>query len=142
MTIQGPSDPDSVWLKFLTDDEEAIRKSAPREPSARDRALWHSSAMREADTVGDVWRPDDDRPGPSWRHLDSRERARGLLRVLVGMAALVALLGIFSWIPNAPPGPSEEQRIPAARESENVSGDTSAAEGPLSSSTPPQASSD
>ncbi|WP_340374893.1 hypothetical protein U5640_06845 [Streptomyces sp. SS7] len=39
MTIQGPSDPDSIWIKFLTDAEESIRKSAPKEPSARDRAL-------------------------------------------------------------------------------------------------------
>ncbi|MEU9571066.1 hypothetical protein AB0D62_14470 [Streptomyces massasporeus] len=33
-----PPVPDEVWLSFLTDSESAIRLSAPREPSARERA--------------------------------------------------------------------------------------------------------
>jgi hypothetical protein len=32
-----PDVPDEVWQKFLADTEDAIRDSAPREPSARDR---------------------------------------------------------------------------------------------------------
>lgn len=32
-----PSVPEYVWRLFLEDDERAIRASAPREPSARDR---------------------------------------------------------------------------------------------------------
>ncbi|MEV5881519.1 hypothetical protein AB0L74_02125 [Streptomyces sp. NPDC052020] len=32
-----PHVPDEVWQKFLADSEDAIRDSAPREPSARDR---------------------------------------------------------------------------------------------------------
>ena len=34
----APSVPDEVWLRFLTDTEHAIRVSAPREPSAKERA--------------------------------------------------------------------------------------------------------
>ncbi|GGQ50678.1 hypothetical protein GCM10010216_08870 [Streptomyces flaveolus] len=36
-----PSVPEEVWRKFLADSERAIRATAPREPSARERAQGH-----------------------------------------------------------------------------------------------------
>ncbi|WP_435879603.1 hypothetical protein [Streptomyces flaveolus] len=36
-----PSVPAEVWRKFLADSEEAIRATAPREPSARERSQGH-----------------------------------------------------------------------------------------------------
>ncbi|MEU3510739.1 hypothetical protein ABZ733_23145 [Streptomyces longwoodensis] len=38
MTAREPAVPEAEWGKFLRDTEEAIRRSAPREPSARERA--------------------------------------------------------------------------------------------------------
>ncbi|MEV7791723.1 hypothetical protein AB0O68_07070 [Streptomyces sp. NPDC087512] len=45
MSASGPQEPDGtppvpeeIWRRFLTDDERAIRATAPREPSARERA--------------------------------------------------------------------------------------------------------
>jgi hypothetical protein len=36
-----PSVPEEVWRRFLADSEQAIRATAPREPSARERARGH-----------------------------------------------------------------------------------------------------
>ncbi|MER7190057.1 hypothetical protein [Streptomyces flaveolus] len=36
-----PSVPEEVWRKFLADSEQAIRATAPREPSARERTQGH-----------------------------------------------------------------------------------------------------
>ncbi|MEU6100289.1 hypothetical protein [Streptomyces flaveolus] len=36
-----PSVPEEVWRKFLADSEQAIRATAPREPSARERSQGH-----------------------------------------------------------------------------------------------------
>ncbi|GAA3506380.1 hypothetical protein GCM10019016_134950 [Streptomyces prasinosporus] len=102
-----PSLPEDVWQRFLTDDEHAIRASAPREPSARQRASgrWPQPPRTDdgteqryaaADAVGDLWRPDDPWEGPSWRDLDGRGKVRRAGRV-VGTAAAIALaLGAWS----------------------------------------------
>ncbi|MEH0550874.1 hypothetical protein [Streptomyces sp. B21-101] len=117
----GPTDPESIWLKFLNDSEEAIRRSAPREPSAQERLLLCAGPpVRQADSVGDVWQPDYDRPEPAWQHLSARERVRRVLRTLGAVAAVVALLGIFSWLPRGTPGLSEEQNTPTAGQSESI----------------------
>ncbi|MGQ4328756.1 MULTISPECIES: hypothetical protein [Streptomyces] len=121
MTAPEPTDPESTWLKFLNDSEEAIRRSAPQEPSAQERLLLRASPpVRQADSVGDVWQPDDDRPEPAWQHLSTRERVRRVLRALGAVAAIVALLGIFSWLPRGAPGLSEEQNTPTAGQSESI----------------------
>lgn len=99
--------PDSIWMRFLTDSEEAIARSAPREPSALERAR-HPEARTY---VGDAWSPADTLPEPAWRHLDTRGRIRRLGRILTGAAALAALLGLFTCLPEEPPslpgGPAE-----------------------------------
>ncbi|MEU0112620.1 hypothetical protein ABZ137_02560 [Streptomyces bobili] len=117
----GPTEPESIWLKFLNDSEEAIRRSAPREASAQARMFLRGSApVRQTDLVGDVWEPEDDWPEPAWRDLSTRDRIRKVLRALAAVAAVVALLGLFSWLPRAAPELSEEQRIPTAGQSESV----------------------
>ncbi|MBT3149559.1 hypothetical protein HTV45_01310 [Streptomyces sp. CHD11] len=100
-----PSVPEDVWQRFLTDTERAIRATAPREPSARQRTTRPAPRPRapapgtdagSAAPVGDLWRPDDPWEGPSWRDLDRRARVRRVGRV-VGTAAAIALaLGAWS----------------------------------------------
>ncbi|MFG3321137.1 hypothetical protein ACGF3J_24100 [Streptomyces sp. NPDC048171] len=96
--------PASVWQKFLADDEEAIRRSAPVEPAARDRAGSRGDGPEEAPTaVGDLWQSDTPTPTP-WRELDRRMRLRRAGRLIGAAAALALLLALFSCLPEAPPG--------------------------------------
>ncbi|RDD87578.1 hypothetical protein DVZ84_18235 [Streptomyces parvulus] len=90
--------PDSVWRHFLTDSEEAIAASAPREPSARERT-GHPAGNRH---VGDAWSCDGPVTEAPWRHLDTRGRTHRLGRILAGAAALAVLLGLFSCLPREP----------------------------------------
>lgn len=89
------------------DSEEAIARSAPREPSARERAGHPERNVR----VGDAWYCEDAPAEPPWRHLDTHGRIRRLGRILAGAAALAVLLGLFSCLPQKPPG------LPAGPES-------------------------
>ncbi|GGR77388.1 membrane protein [Streptomyces parvulus] len=91
---------DSVWRQFLTDSEQAIARSAPREPSARERT-GHPAGNSH---VGDAWYCDDPVAEPPWRHLDTRGRIHRLGRILAGAAALAVLLGLFSCLPKEPAG--------------------------------------
>ncbi|GHE46540.1 hypothetical protein QWL27_30655 [Streptomyces thermocarboxydus] len=140
MTVQGPDDggtprdredgvpslPDDVWQRFLMDSEQAIRTSAPWEPSAVQRAAGRSPqppqpprapepAQRPSppprhdtpDPVGDLWQPDDPWEGPAWRDLDARARLRRIGRV-VGTAAAIALaLGAWSQLSTGAGAPAE-----------------------------------
>ncbi|MFE9773269.1 hypothetical protein ACFYOV_16625 [Streptomyces sp. NPDC005931] len=107
----SPSVPDDVWQLFLGDTEHAIRASAPREPSAHQRARGalpqaprtgggdrDDRAERDhaVDAVGDLWRPDDPWEGPSWRELDARARLRRVGRVAGTAAAIALALGAWS----------------------------------------------
>ncbi|MDX3617999.1 hypothetical protein [Streptomyces europaeiscabiei] len=115
-----PPAPDDVWHRFLTDSEHAIRETAPREPSARERGAgpWaelpsspregprpeadlHPSrdepvSQYEAEAVGELWQPTDAWPGPHWREQDRRARCRRVGRVLCTVAAITLVLGLFS----------------------------------------------
>lgn len=105
-----PSVPDEVWQRFLTDNERAIRATAPVEPSALQRASgWQPQPAgtdardrtegQVTDTtgaVGDLWHPDDPWEGPSWRNLDGRARARRVCRVIGTAAAIALVLGAWS----------------------------------------------
>lgn len=113
-----PSVPDDVWRRFLMDSEQAIRASAPREPSAVQRAEGRLprlpppapaklSRRDTPDAVGDLWRPDDPWEGPAWRDLDRRARLRRVGRV-VGTAAAIALaLGAWSQLSTGAGAPAE-----------------------------------
>ncbi|MEV5169162.1 hypothetical protein AB0K66_31660 [Streptomyces werraensis] len=132
MTAQGPDDggtprhredgvpslSDDVWQRFLMDSEQAIRTSAPKEPSAVQRAAGRSPDLPPPapakpprhdapDVVGDLWQPDDPWEGPAWRDLDARARLRRIARV-VGTAAAIALaLGAWSQLSTGAGTPAE-----------------------------------
>ncbi|WP_055627476.1 hypothetical protein [Streptomyces hirsutus] len=105
-----PSVPDEVWQRFLTDNERAIRATAPVEPSALQRASGWQPQPADTDAqdrtegqvtdttgaVGDLWHPDDPWEGPSWRKLDGRARARRVCRVIGTAAAIALVLGAWS----------------------------------------------
>ncbi|MFI2436718.1 hypothetical protein [Streptomyces sp. NPDC018693] len=125
-----PSGAEDVWLKFLTDSEHAIRTSAPREPSARERAQEgrpgplgaERAADRAADAVGDLWQPEDPWAGPAWRDLDGRERLRRIGRVVATAAVITVALGAWSWLstgagaPSGGPGGTTAQHLEEAPE--------------------------
>ncbi|MER7900178.1 hypothetical protein ABTX62_29730 [Streptomyces sp. NPDC096046] len=86
--------PDEVWLRFLTDCESAIRVSAPREPSADERAAGRR--LQPPQTVGDLWQPEDPRVGVAWGDLDRRAKVRRVGRVAATAAAVALALGAWS----------------------------------------------
>ncbi|WP_345618136.1 hypothetical protein [Streptomyces ziwulingensis] len=102
MSGAGPGSsgtPEEVWQMFLDDSEDAIRVSAPRELSARDRERDSRPAAERvpaADSVGELWRPEVPRNWPAWRELDSPARVRRAARVFVGAAAVVVALTAWS----------------------------------------------
>lgn len=141
MTTQGPDregapeEPDGassgseeVWLKFLMDSERAIRASAPREPSARERVRGRPSrslaadgaeqrtrhpddeaANGRTDAVGDLWQVEEPWTGPAWRDLDGRARLRRVGRVVATSAAVVLALGAWSLLSTRDGTPSDRQ---------------------------------
>ncbi|MGW0495349.1 hypothetical protein ACWD0Z_07930 [Streptomyces sp. NPDC003007] len=86
--------PDEVWLRFLTDSESAIRVSAPREPSADERAAGRR--LQPPHAVGDLWQPEDPRVGVAWGDLDRRAKVRRAGRVAATAAAVALALGAWS----------------------------------------------
>ena len=98
-----PPVPDEVWLRFLTDSESAIRLSAPREPSARERAAGRQ--LQPPHAVGDLWQPEDLWVRVAWRDLDRRSKVRRAGRVVATAAAVPLALGARSPLsPGAGPG--------------------------------------
>ncbi|MFM9370686.1 hypothetical protein [Streptomyces sp. Da 82-17] len=132
--------PDEVWDRFLRDDEDAIRRTAPREPSARERTVdlfgtGAGPARRPdglgadparpdrlgadpagpdrvgADAVGELWLPRAVRDSAAWRDLDGRGRIRRAARVLGAVTVLAAALALLSLLPNTPPPQAERPEI-------------------------------
>ncbi|MET8469078.1 hypothetical protein ABZY90_00230 [Streptomyces sp. NPDC006422] len=89
MTEREPHIPDAEWHKFLADSERAIRRTAPREPSARERS---ASIPPEEQAVGELWTPKDHNPVRRWHELSRRERSRRCARLAGSLAALIVLL--------------------------------------------------
>ncbi|MFC9504449.1 hypothetical protein [Streptomyces sp. NPDC057002] len=89
-----PSIPDEVWLRFLSDSEHSIRASAPREPSAKERAAGRR--LQPPHSVGDLWQPEDLWVRVAWRDLDRRAKARRVGRVVATAAAVAVALGAWS----------------------------------------------
>ncbi|CAM5637050.1 MULTISPECIES: hypothetical protein [Streptomyces] len=128
MTIPDPDrrgipngrDDGDLWQKLLTDNEQAIRASAPREPSARERAAAQPSFKPDSgpqgyrvEAVGDLWEPPA--PQPSWWELDRPARIRRAGRMLATVAVLGLALGAWSWLstmagaPGGDPGTTIQQ---------------------------------
>ncbi|MFF8930986.1 hypothetical protein ACF1AO_27335 [Streptomyces longwoodensis] len=122
MTAREPVVPEAEWGKFLRDTEEAIRRSAPREPSARERASGAGvdgaagvgdpgvgdAAVEDAgvdDAVGEVWCPDESPAAPAWRQLDPAARVRRLARFLGTLTLLLVLLTLFRHAQPGVPSP-------------------------------------
>ncbi|MEU3933099.1 hypothetical protein AB0E85_13825 [Streptomyces sp. NPDC029044] len=117
-----PSRAGDVWLKFLADNERAIRESAPKEPSAQERASARpprrlaagrqnppdrrpDHPLADADAVGDLWQPEG--PGPAWRELDGPARLRRAGRVIATVAAIGLALGAWSLLSTMAGAPSD-----------------------------------
>ncbi|MEU5663840.1 hypothetical protein [Streptomyces longwoodensis] len=116
MTAREPVVPEAEWGKFLRDTEEAIRRSAPREPSARERASGagvDGAGVGEPgvddgavdDAVGEVWCPDESPAAPAWRQLDPAARVRRLARFLGMLTLLLVLLTLFRHAQPGVPSP-------------------------------------
>ncbi|MDI3405008.1 hypothetical protein [Streptomyces cavernicola] len=113
---EQPGLPDDVWQKFLRDSEAEIRRTAPREPSARERAAKAAAsaaaltpteparaaepAPPDPDAIGELWLPRPQREAAHWRDLDSRGRLRRAVRVLGAAAVFAAALALVSLLPN------------------------------------------
>jgi hypothetical protein len=88
--------PNAVWRRFAEDSEEAIRLSAPREPSARERAIPPpdgTSVPAEAppaDWVGESYDASPKQPG--WRDMSERERLLHLARMLLVVVVMTVVL--------------------------------------------------
>lgn len=89
-----PPIPDDVWLRFLTDSEPAIHASAPREPSAKERAAGRQ--LQPPHAVGDLWQPEDLWVRVAWCALDRRAKVRRVGRVVATAAAVALALGAWS----------------------------------------------
>ncbi|MBO1329984.1 hypothetical protein [Streptomyces sp. VRA16 Mangrove soil] len=101
---------DEMWRRFLKDSERAIRRTAPREPSARERA---EAAGRHGDSgdaregsvpvgfelVGEAWQPDPNPAYAPWSDLDGRGRLRRAATLLGVCAVLVAALASVARLP-------------------------------------------
>lgn len=118
----APARGGDVWLKFLTDNERAIHVSAPREPSAWERAIAPPPRHPRVDrpdaghprldqaptdgpneTVGELWHPD--RAQPTWRELDRPSRLRHAIRLIGTGAAICLALAAWSVLSTAAGAP-------------------------------------
>ncbi|MEU2915632.1 hypothetical protein ACWCQ0_19700 [Streptomyces massasporeus] len=126
-----------VWLKFLADDERAIRESAPKEPSARERASArpprrldanrqhtrgprpdHTPADDRTKAVGELWQPEG--PGPAWRELDGADRLRRAGRMIATVAVIGLALGVWSLLSTTAGTPSDEPDVHTVQELEEA----------------------
>lgn len=130
-TPQGeePSIPDDVWERFVRDSESDIRKSAPKEPSARARMVTErlrlqdaeaarqqaksKSKGRKAKKAESAAQPPGWRTGPDLHAADAlvmrRRRRLGLLGVLLAAGLLAVALNpsrALSWLPGGSSGSS------------------------------------
>ncbi|KOT37322.1 hypothetical protein ADK41_20500 [Streptomyces caelestis] len=134
--------PEEVWQRFLTDNERAIRATAPKEPSAlqRTRPRAGGGAPREGagvEAVGDLWHPDDPWEGPSWRELDGRARLRRVGRVVGTAAALAFALVAWSQLSTGAGAPDEGPGDTVLQQSEDVPAELPTAASPSPAAVPP-----
>jgi hypothetical protein len=132
--------PDEVWQKFLMDSESAIRRSAPREPSARERTVLARRERPDAEgttgaagaesttgvaegptgAVGELWQPEDRWGGPAWRDMDNRARRRRVGRAVGTVAALSLLFGALSLLPASSRNPYQDPGGTISQQSEDA----------------------
>lgn len=100
---------DEFWQQFLRDSEQAISRSAPKEPSAQERmdraerlragdrdASHRQEVQGQIDAVGELYDPQDPWQRPAWQDMDARAGRRLIGRVLGLATAIVVVLGAMS----------------------------------------------
>ncbi|WP_329272360.1 hypothetical protein [Streptomyces sp. NBC_01451] len=105
--------PDDIWEQFTRDTERDIKASAPKEPSARARAV--SERLRRQEARGEL--PEGWRTGPAWQEMNGRATRRRRLWAVVGvpLAIAVALVAVRpSLIPGDPFGAARSDGDSAA----------------------------
>ncbi|MFF3987639.1 hypothetical protein ACFY0B_23955 [Streptomyces sp. NPDC001797] len=93
---------DEVWEQFLQDTERDIRKSAPKEPSARAREV--SERLK-----GQQGQPEGWRTGPAWQEMNGRAARRRRTWAVIGVPLAIAVAVVAmrpSLIPGDPFGSS------------------------------------
>ncbi|MEU9447404.1 hypothetical protein [Streptomyces sp. NPDC048277] len=94
--------PDEVWEQFIRDSERDIRKSAPKEPSARAREVAQRLKREKGEPEG--WRT-----GPAWQETNGRAARRRKAWALIGVPLAIAVAVVAmrpSLIPGDPFGSS------------------------------------
>ncbi|MFF7469513.1 hypothetical protein [Streptomyces sp. NPDC008092] len=87
---------DEVWEQFLQDTERDIRKSAPKEPSARAREVTERLKRQKAEPEG--WRT-----GPAWQERNGRAARRRRVWAVVGVPLAIAV-AVVAMRPSLLPG--------------------------------------
>ncbi|MFF4348038.1 hypothetical protein [Streptomyces sp. NPDC001530] len=108
-----PAVPDDVWERFARDSERDIRRSAPKEPSARARMVTERLRQQEARGA----RPEGWRTGPAGREGNGRAARRRRLWAIIGvpLALAVAVVAMKpSLLPGDPFGTSSDAPATAA----------------------------
>ncbi|MGW2957197.1 hypothetical protein ACWDGI_01745 [Streptomyces sp. NPDC001220] len=87
--------PDEVWEQFIRDTERDIRKSAPKEPSARARQVTERLKGQPE--------PEGWRTGPAWQEMDGRAARRRRIWAVVGLPVAIAV-AVVAMRPSLIPG--------------------------------------
>ncbi|WP_217555053.1 hypothetical protein [Streptomyces sp. GbtcB6] len=87
---------DEVWEQFLQDTERDIRKSAPKEPSARAREVTERLKERKGEPEG--WRT-----GPAWQEMNGRATRRRRTWAVIGVPLAIAV-AVVAMRPSLIPG--------------------------------------
>ncbi|MEV7318922.1 hypothetical protein [Streptomyces sp. NPDC093970] len=87
--------PDEVWERFIRDSERDIRKSAPKEPSARARQV--------AERLKGQPEPAGWRTGPAWQEMNGRAARRRKVWAVIGLPVAVAV-AVVAMRPSLIPG--------------------------------------
>ncbi|MFF4314177.1 hypothetical protein [Streptomyces sp. NPDC001507] len=87
---------DEVWEQFLQDTERDIRKSAPKEPSARTREV--SERLK-----GQQGQPEGWRTGPAWQEMNGRAARRRRTWAVIGVPLAIAV-AVVAMRPSLIPG--------------------------------------
>ncbi|GGN24188.1 hypothetical protein [Streptomyces fuscichromogenes] len=87
---------DEVWEQFLRDSDRDIRRSAPKEPSARAREV--TGRLRERKGEPEGWRT-----GPAWQEMNGRAARRRRAWAVIGVPLAVAV-AVVAMRPSLIPG--------------------------------------
>ncbi|MFE3163529.1 hypothetical protein [Streptomyces sp. NPDC059224] len=87
--------PDEVWERFIRDSERDIRRSAPKEPSARARQVTERLRGQQE--------PEGWRTGPAWQEMNGRTTRRRKVWAVIGLPVAIAV-AVVAMRPSLIPG--------------------------------------